>query len=111
MMYEEFARRLPNLGISEFPTAEEYTDIIEPVYNYHPVMNVPMPKDKCAEMYAHYGIGIFKALLPEVDEFAEIEHKLAQLRHQYESAKAEFDKLNAEHIRKCQAIRKEWRCA
>jgi len=111
MMYEEFTSRLGNLGIAELPTMDEYTDIIEPVYNYHPILNTSRAKDTCAEMYSRYGIGIFKLLLPEVAQFSEMEQRILALRHQYEEAKAEYDTLNAEYIRHCQEIRKEWRCA
>lgn len=110
MMYAEFTERLAKLGVAELPTMEEYTDIIEPVYNYHPILNTSRAKDACAEMYSRYGIGIFKVLLPEVARFSEMEQRLLALRHQYEEAKAEFDHLNAEYIRTCQEVRKEWRC-
>lgn len=110
MIYEEFTERLGKLGVAELPTMDEYTDIIEPVYNYHPVLNTSLAKDACAEMYSRYGIGIFKVLLPEVARFAEMEQRLLALRHQYEEAKAEFDRLNEQYIRTCQEIRKEWRC-
>ena len=109
--HNDFVPGIRELGVGEVPTYEEFWDFIIPVYNYHPILNVPNAKQKTYELYAQFGLGIFKALKPESDEFEAMEDSLRSMREAYEEAKREFDNLNMEYIQKCREVRKEWRCA
>ena len=101
MMYEEFTSRLPE-GVKA-PTFAEYTDFIEPVYNYHPAFSGNSGKDRAAKLYSVGGTGIFGAMR-DVAEFAkEREHHVAEIRHRAfnamkkrEEAKKAYDAAMAE---------------
>ena len=109
--HDDFIPGIRALGVEEVPSYEEFWDFIIPIYNYHPILNVGNAKQKCYELYAKFGLGIFKALKPEADECEAMEDSLRQLRNNYEEAKWEFDNLNRAYIQMCNEVRKEWRCA
>lgn len=111
MSYWDFVKLLKDQLILEVPTMDEYAEFIEPVYEFHPVLNVPNAKEKTAQMYAFGGLGIFKVLLPEAEEFAAMEDSLRNLAIQMEEMKREYDNLSVEYHTKCNDKRKEWRCA
>ena len=105
MMYDEFTRRLKDVPV---PTLEEYTNIIEPVYNYHPALEVPQAKDKCAELYTSCGLGIFKAMRGVADQMAELEHKMNAARHAAEESRKVYDAAQQEYNKYHNVIMAEW---
>ena len=108
--HSDFIPGIRELGVEEAPTYEEFWKYVIPVYNYHPILHVGNAKQKCYDLYAQFGLGIFKALSVESEEFEAMEESLSQLRNDYEEAKREFDNLNMAYIQKCREVRKEWRC-
>lgn len=101
MTYQEFIDRIPD-GVKA-PTVTEYTDFIEPVYNYHPAFSGNSGKDRAVKLYSVGGKGIFDAM-HDVAEFAkEREHRVAEIRHRAfnamkkrEEAKRAYDAAMAE---------------
>lgn len=131
MMYEEFTRRCSDLGI-EKPTFEEYSDVIEPIYNYHPMFDGNFAKDRCAELYKAGGLGVFLGMREDAekaktmekecqkkrDAFAESVRKRVQLEQQLRAlqkaeaaADAELQKAMGEMSAWRESVRKMWRCA
>ena len=130
-MYEEFTKRCDNLGIAR-PTYDEYSNIIEPVYNYHPVFDGNFAKDRCAEIYKVGGLGVFLDMSSVSEEAKQMEVKCQKMRNQFgdavrmtevkERELREVRKLEdeaAEQMREAdeqmkafrESIRKLWRCA
>lgn len=101
MTYQEFIDRLPE-GV-KVPTFTEYTDFIEPVYNYHPAFSGNSGKDRAAKLYSVGGTGIFDAM-HDVAEFAkEREARVSEIRRRAflamkkrEEAKKAYDAAMAE---------------
>ena len=85
MMYGELKKRCENLGI-HCPTYEEYTEIIEPVYNYHPAFDGMFAKDYCAEMYKNGGLGVFLAMREDADSAKELELKCQKMHNEFGKA-------------------------
>lgn len=110
MMYDEFTNRLESLGITEFPSVQDYTDTIEPVYNYHPVFDGNDAKLKAAKLYAAGGLGIFIAMRDLADFAAEREEEFNEKRRRYEAACREFEQAKAEMKEWREMIRTDWRC-
>lgn len=67
MQYSEFKTSCEKRGIVA-PSEFEYTNIIEPVYNWHSVFNIPEAKRLCVDLYAAYGIPAFIFLREKADE-------------------------------------------
>lgn len=105
MMYEEFTSRLEGHAL---PTIAEYTEIIEPVYNYHPALNVGNPKDKCAELYRNFGLGIFRAMREVADTTACMEQENNRLRRAADEARKSFEESNRKYLDYCREIREMW---
>lgn len=103
MMYDEFTSRLPE-GVKA-PTFAEYTDFIEPVYNYHPVFSGVNAKDRAAELYRVGGLGIFATMRDVAEMAKDEEDRVTEQRRRaqklllardaakraYEQAQAEYD--------------------
>ena len=85
MMYDEFTKRCDNLGIAR-PTFYEYSNIIEPVYNYHPVFDGNFAKDRCAEIYKVGGLGVFLAMREDADAAKELELECQNLHNKFGEA-------------------------
>ena len=85
MMYEEFTKRCDNLGIAR-PTYDEYSNIIEPVYNYHPVFDGNFAKDRCAEIYKVGGLGVFLDMSNVAEEAKQMEVKCQNLHDKFGEA-------------------------
>ena len=85
MLYGEFKARCEHLEI-ECPTYDEYTYIIEPVYNYHPAFDGNFAKDRCAEIYKACGLGVFLDMGSVAEEAEEMELKCQELRNQFGEA-------------------------
>lgn len=131
MLYGEFKARCEHLGI-ECPTYEEYTNIIEPVYNYHPAFDGMFAKDRAAEIYKAGGLGVFLDMGGVAEEAKEMELKCQKIRNQFGDAvrmteAKERELLDvkkreneaAEQMREAdeqmrafrESVRKLWRCA
>lgn len=105
MMYEEFTSRLQGHTL---PTTAEYTEIIEPVYNYHPIFEGNNAKDKCAELYRNYGLGIFRAMREVADTTARMEQKNNGLRRAADESRKSFEESNRKFLDYCREIREMW---
>ena len=100
MMYYELADRCTALGVHA-PNVDDYTAVIEPIYNHHPAFEVANAKERCAAMWAQCGLGIFIAMRPEAEAAMEREKRLGALRAQIVALENERDVLLAEsrHVR------------
>lgn len=100
MMFYELAVRCDELGVHA-PDPDDYTVVIEPIYNHHPAFEVANAKERCAAMWAQFGLGIFIAMRPEADAAMEREKRLSALRAQIVALENERDVLLAEsrHVR------------
>lgn len=81
MMFYELADRCEKLGVPA-PSSDDYTVVIEPVYNYHPAFESGNAKERCAAMWAQFGLGIFIAMRPEAEAAMEREQEIRKLRAQ-----------------------------
>ena len=85
MMYDKFVRRCKDRGIAE-PTYDEYSNIIEPVYNYHPVFDGNFAEDRCAEIYKIGGLGVFLAMREDADAAKELELECQKMQNKFGEA-------------------------
>ena len=130
MTYEEFARRCDDRGITR-PTYDEYINIIEPVYTYHPAFDGNFAKDRCAEIYKAGGLGVFFCMSVVAEMAKEMEIKGQNLRnnltkvvHEEEAKERELNSIKklkneiAEQIREAdeemlafrESVRQLWGC-
>ena len=93
MMYEEFAK-LAERKISE----AEYHEVVEPVYNYHPVIT---DKATAAKLYDLCGLQVFRDMRPTADKIAGLEaeerkinNRINELRVRLEEIKDEIRKMS-----------------
>lgn len=131
MMYEEFARRCDDRGITR-ATYDEYTNIIEPVYNYHPAFDGNFAKDRCAEIYKAGGLGVFLDMTAVAEEARALEIKCQKMRNQFgdavrmteakekelqdckkqeNEAAEQMREANEEMLAFRESVRHLWRCA
>lgn len=110
MMFEEFVKRCVERHIPE-PTIEAYTDIIEPVYNYHPVFDGNFAKDRCADLYAAGGIGLFRIMREQAEQAKLEEQRVEELRHEFEKIARQYETACASMKACRESVRNEWRCA
>lgn len=100
MMFYELADRCTALGVHA-PTVDDYTAVIEPIYNHHPAFEVANAKERCAAMWAQFGLGIFIAMRPEAEAAMEREKEIRSLRAQIIELENKREALLAEikHVR------------
>lgn len=112
MMYEEFTSNLEKLHVpeKEWPDVDLYHDIIEFVYNYHPVFDVPFCKAKIAEMYARYGLGIFYAMREAAHKAKTMEENMRKLQIEKDKIQHEYDKACESYTEYRHYMMQMWRC-
>ena len=96
MMYYELADRCTALGVHA-PTACDYAAVIEPIYNHHPAFEVADAKERCAAMWAQFGLGIFIAMRSEAEAAKERDQKIRKLRVQIIELENQREALLAEN--------------
>lgn len=113
MMYGEFTARLDQVGVAEsdYPTIHDYAEFIEPVYTYHPVFDVANAKEKCAQLYAVGGLGIFTAMRDVADLAKEQEEEYTKKLREFEKIQIDFEAARANFLDWKKMVRNEWRCA
>lgn len=91
MMYDEFCTLIGG----EKVTYEEYKDIIEPVYMWHPMFETGMASDKqkCAKLYELGGLGIFKDLAPAAKAGEERYDAMTKALTEYNEAKRRYEAI------------------
>ena len=109
-MYEEFTRRCVDLGIKS-PTIDEYTEVIEPVYNYHPVFDGNFAKDRCAELYKSGGLGVFVAMREDADYAADLEREVQEKDNRAIEALKALEEAQSRMYGWRENMRKMWRNA
>ena len=109
MMYEEFVKRCEARNVKE-PTIDQYHDIIEPVYNYHPSLDVMFGKDRCADLYAAGGLGIFRLMREQAENAKQEEKRISELRSEFERVSKEYETALAVMKASRELIRTEWGC-
>lgn len=110
MMYDEFVSRCED-QLVKAPPMQDYAEFIEPVYNYHPVFDVPNAKDKCAQLFAVGGLGIFTAMRDVADLAKEQEEEYMKKLHEFEKIQKSFEAARANFLEWKKMVRSEWRCA
>ena len=106
MMYSEFSDRCKERGILP-PSIEAYTDIIEPVYNYHPLFDGNFAKDRAAELYVAGGLYVFRLMREDAETAKQNEDHIRELRHTYESMRTEYEGAMAGNDMWRESIRKD----
>lgn len=91
MMYSEFTRKVieyQNMWGNKWnqPSIEEYQDLIEPVYNYHPLQ---LNKDEIATLFCIGGLPLF-------DDLKDVAMDYQDYEDNYNEAKAAWDKAQLE---------------
>ena len=110
MTYQEFCNKCDDLGIDK-PTFTEYTGKIVPVYNYHPVFDGMDAEDKCVQMFAVGGLGIFAAMRDDADYGAALESDLLEALYKLEEAQKAYREAGERLARWALKTKKDWRCA
>ena len=109
MMYSEFVSHCED-HLVEAPSMQDYAEFIEPVYNYHPIFDVPNAKDKCAYLYSIGGLGIFTAMRDVADLAKEQEEEYVKKLHEFEKIQCDFEAARANFLEWKKMVRSEWRC-
>lgn len=88
MMYEEFAA-LAERKISE----TEYHKVVEPVYNYHPVIT---DKETAAKLYDLCGLQVFRDMRPTADQIAALEAEERKINNQIKELRVRLEEIKGE---------------
>ena len=104
MMYSEFSTLCSLHGV-DAPSENEFSEVIEPVFNFHPAFDGVNSEENCAKLYATCGIGVFANMMPEAETFEKMETALREKADRMEAAFNEYTRLNDEF----QKARKEMR--
>lgn len=83
MTREEFTAKyeaIKNPMVKTLPTANEYK-LIEYVYTWYPTISETKGKEQVAQLYATYGMTIFKDMEKRAMETEEAEAELMRARH------------------------------
>lgn len=91
MTYEEFTA----LAKREISTTE-YHEVVEPVYNYHPVIN---DKLTAAKLYDLCGLQVFRDMRPTADKIAALEAEERKINSQINELRFRLKEIKDE-IRK-----------
>lgn len=86
MTYEEF-RALARRRIS----VDEYSKIVEPVYNYHPA--IP-DKETAAKLYDLCGLQVFRDMRETADRVAWFEKEQRKIRGEMDGLRGKMDEIN-----------------
>lgn len=91
MTYEEFT----TIAKREISTTE-YHEVVEPVYNYHPVIN---DKLTAAKLYDLCGLQVFRDMRPTADQIAALEAEERKINSQINELRFRLKEIKDE-IRK-----------
>lgn len=86
MTYEEF-RALARRRIS----IDEYSKIVEPVYNHHPA--IP-DKETAAKLYDLCGLQVFRDMRETADRVAWFEKEQRRIRGEMDGLRGKMDEIN-----------------
>ncbi len=68
-------------------------EVIEMVYQWHPVVKETSGKDEVAELWKSFGITIFLDMFPRAKKACELQKKLCHAQSEVESIKKEIKEL------------------
>lgn len=98
MMYSEFIALVTS---ERKPTFDEYEDIIEPVYTWHPLLDYDVywePKKQLAMLYDFGGLKIIEeTLLPTALKIKQLDAEKQDLLLQAEMIQKDIDRIEREY--------------
>lgn len=87
MQKQEFEQRI------EQPISDADYELIEFVYQFHPVVSETSGKDEVAELYKSFGMPIFRDMKPRAEMAKELEEKIRKCRSELERLTEELQDL------------------
>lgn len=66
--------------------SDEFYDVIETVYNYHPTIPEVDGKKVIADIFTKYGMGMIRDMYPTAQKASDLESTIATLRREVEEA-------------------------
>lgn len=102
MMFSEFIAKVR--GYKEMwgnkwnePTPEEYYDLIEPVYNFHPLQ---LNKDEIATLYCIGGLPLFDDLKDVAMDYQDYEDNYNEAKTAWDKAQREWEQALSKYCNK-----------
>ena len=92
MTREEFTDRVVKLKGKIFDVDNDYP-LVEYIYQWHPLISETKGKDQVAQLYATFGIGIFKEMKPKAEKAEQLENDIRKARMEYERLQKELEEL------------------
>lgn len=88
MTYEEFT----TIAKRKISTTE-YHEVVEPVYNYHPVIN---DKLTAAKLYDLCGLQVFRDMRPTAEQIAALEAEERKINNQINELRTRLEEIKDE---------------
>ena len=77
----------------EKPISDRNYEVIEFVYQFHPVISETSGKTEVAELYKSFGMPIFEDMVPRAKEAAELEKKILKARIELKQLEEQMQEL------------------